>query len=274
MHNKTITVLYFGDVVGRPGRQALQQLLPELRNSYGPRVVLANVENLAHGFGITPETIADLRTAGVHAFTSGNHVWDNTKGIELLASQPADILRPANFRQDMPGLGWTRITIADVPFLFINLMGEVFMEEGVASPFEAFDRIIRDHGTDAITVVDLHAEATGEKRAFGWYVDGRASLVVGTHTHVQTSDEEILPNGTGYISDLGNCGATRSSLGMDKNLVIEKVAKRNDTNLEPPKHPEGLMVNGIAVCINVQTKHCESITRIDRRIAVNYTDIS
>ena len=271
--NEQITILYFGDVVGKPGRQALQRMLPALRAEYTPDLVLANVENLAHGFGITKETINDLRTAGVDMFTSGNHVWDNSKGVELLTTIPNDILRPENYKPEMPGRGWVRTTVAGVPLLLINLMGEVFMNPGVTSPFEAFDRITRENSKGAITLVDFHAEATGEKRALVWYADGRASLIVGTHTHVQTADEEIMPNGTGYISDLGNCGATRSSIGMDKNLVVEKVAKRVELNLEPPQHPEGFMVNGILARINSTTKHCEEITRIDRREAVNYTEV-
>jgi metallophosphoesterase (TIGR00282 family) len=252
---------------------AKQQLLPQLRTEYNPDVVLANVENLAHGFGITPETINDLHNAGVDLFTSGNHIWDNSKGVDLLATKPTDILRPENFKPEMPGLGWVRTEIAGAPVLLMNLMGEVFMNEGVTDPFETFDRLVREHGDGATVIVDLHAEATGEKRAFGWHVDGRASLVVGTHTHIQTADEEILTNGTGYISDLGNCGATRSSLGMDKNLVVQKVAQRKELNLEPPEHPEGLMVNGIVARINTQTHRCESIERIDRRVAVNYTSV-
>lgn len=272
--NTSFTLLYFGDVVGRPGRIALQKMLPALKAQYSPDLVLANVENLAHGFGITPETIADLQNAGVDLFTSGNHIWDNSKGVEMLTKKPTHILRPENFKPEMPGLGWVVADVAGAKLLLINLMGEVFMDKGVTSPFECFDAIQKQHGADTITIVDFHAEATGEKRALAWYADGRVSLIVGTHTHVQTSDEEILPSGTGYISDLGNCGATRSSIGMDKNLVIQKVAYKKELNLEPPSAPEGVMVNGIVVRINIATKKCESIERIDRRMSLDYTKVS
>lgn len=267
----TLSLLFFGDVVGKPGRIALQKLLPELRTEYAADLVIANVENLAHGFGITPETIQELRDAGVNLFTSGNHIWDNTKGNDLLFTNPEDILRPANFKPTMPGRGWVATEVNGVRLLLMNLLGEVFMEEGSTSPFRAFDELQREHGTDSITIVDFHAEATGEKRALAWYADGKASLLVGTHTHVPTADEEILPNGTGYISDLGICGATRSSLGMNKDLVLQKVAYGLETNLEPPNNPEEVMVNGIVARINIQTRHTEQIERIDRRVRLTYT---
>ncbi len=272
LYMEIFTVLFFGDVVGKPGRIALQKILPDVRNEFNADLVIANVENLAHGFGITPETIQELRDAGVDLFTSGNHIWDNEKGNQLLAQQPEDIIRPVNCHAALPGRGWLKTEVRGVPVLLINLLGEVFMEEDATSPFNAFDELFKQHGDGAITLVDFHAEATGEKRALGWYADGRASLIVGTHTHVQTADEEILPNGTGYISDLGICGATRSSLGMDKNLVVQKVAKHVELNLEPPKQPEGVMLNGIAVRIDCATRRCESVVRIDRRTSLNYTD--
>jgi len=142
------------------------------------------------------------------------------------------------------------------------------MGEDVHSPFDTFDDIYREHCSDAITIVDLHAEATGEKRMFGWHVDGRASIVVGTHTHIQTSDEQIMPGGTAYITDLGMCGATDSSLGMDKELVKQKVIHGLNVSLEPPVDPREVVASGIAVTVDAESKKATSIERIDLKLAI------
>ncbi|MBI2410631.1 MAG: YmdB family metallophosphoesterase [Candidatus Kerfeldbacteria bacterium] len=265
-----MNILLFGDVVGKPGRIALKKAVPELRKKHGVDFVIANVENLAHGFGITPDTIQELRDAEVDFFTSGNHVWKNEKGAQLLQANPRNILRPANYPADRPGRGWSSVIVGGTALCIINLMGQVFMpdEKNITSPFTAFDELYAAHGKDAITIVDLHAEATGEKRAFGWYVDGRASVVVGTHTHVQTADEQILTQGTAYISDLGMTGATDSSLGMNKELVIKKVAQGLDISLEPPENPREVVASGVLVSINTTTKRAENICRIDQKVVL------
>lgn len=265
-----MNILLFGDVVGKPGRIALKKAVPELRKKHSVDFVIANVENLAHGFGITPDTIQELRTAGVDFFTSGNHVWKNEKGTQLLQTNPRDILRPANYPADRPGRGWSVITVGNTTLCIMNLMGQVFMpdEKNITSPFTTFDALYAEHGKNAITIVDLHAEATGEKRAFGWYVDGRAAVVVGTHTHVQTADDQILTQGTAYISDLGMTGATDSSLGMNKELVIKKVAHGLDISLEPPENPKEVVASGALISLNTKTKRAEKISRIDQKVTL------
>ncbi len=269
-----MNILFFGDVVGKPGRNALTALVPELRSQYSADLVIANVENIAHGFGITPDTVGELRDAGVDLFTSGNHVWKNHKGVELLESNPDDVLCPVNFAEELPGNGFVTRTVDDVPVLVINLQGQVFFDEDIDSPFLAFDKIYEEFGQDAITIVDLHAEATGEKRIFGWHVDGRASLVVGTHTHIQTADEQILPQGTAYITDTGMVGAVDSSLGMNKELVAQKVVQRMDVSLEPPVEPEEVFATGVFVSIDNKTKQAMQIERFDHRTSISYTKVS
>lgn len=264
-------IALFGDVVGKPGREAVCRTLPLLREQYDLGLVVANVENIAHGFGITPETIGELQQAGVDIFTSGNHAWKNSKGVELLKSNPSHVLRPANIIGDLPGKGFTYTKIRGQQFLIMNLQGQVFMKEESSSPFAFFDTIHKQYGEGAITIVDFHAEATGEKRVFGWYADGRANIFVGTHTHVPTADEQILPGGTAYISDLGMCGATDSSLGMNKEFAIERVVHGADISLEPPEHPQEVVASGLLVEVNEQTHLAEKVLRIDQRIALYYT---
>lgn len=267
-----MNILWFGDVIGKPGRRALQQLLPALRAEFHADLVIANAENLAHGFGITPETIRELEDAGVNYFTSGNHIWKNEKGVALLKTQPQHILRPANYPSDRPGRGWTLLHINGVAVCIINLIGQVFMKDKdeIESPFQTFDSIYTQHAA-TVVLVDFHAEATGEKRAFGWYTDGRASAVVGTHTHVQTVDAQIQPGGTAYISDLGMCGAVDSSLGMDKELVRRKVALAQEVHLEPPKDSAEGVVSGVFIEVDEQSRRARRIERIDRRVGIPYT---
>lgn len=263
-----MNILLFGDVVGKPGRRALIESVPQLRKQHGVDLVIANVENMAHGFGITPSTIEELEQAGVDYFTSGNHIWKNNKGVEYLQMNPENVIRPANVSGELPGSGFVRTTVNGIPVLIINLLGEVFieMEEPVQSPFDTFEQLYAEHGKDALVILDFHAEATGEKRIMGWHVDGRASVVVGTHTHVQTADEQILPQGTAYITDLGFCGAVDSSLGMRKDLVYQKVVKGVEISLEPPENPSELVASGVLVRVNDSTHKAEKIARIDQKI--------
>ncbi|MFH1426470.1 MAG: TIGR00282 family metallophosphoesterase [Candidatus Kerfeldbacteria bacterium] len=264
-----MNVLFFGDIVGRPGRVALQTILPGLREEFGADLVIANAENAAHGFGITPDVIDGLRDAGVDLFTAGNHVWKNVRGVELLDTDPDYIAVPANYVQKMPGRELVATTVNGAPVVLINLIGQAFTtDDEVRSPFDVFDQIYREHGMEAITIVDLHAEATGEKRCFSWYVDGRATLVVGTHTHVPTADEQIMPKGTGYITDLGMCGAVDSSIGMNKQLAIKKVAQQIEIHLEPPTDVDSGVVQGVAVNIDETARKAVSIERIDRIVAL------
>jgi metallophosphoesterase (TIGR00282 family) len=211
-------ILFLGDVVGRPGRTAVIETLPKLRMRYGADFVVVNGENAAGGFGITEQILIELLDAGADVVTSGNHVWDQREAL-IFIERYNRLLRPINFPKGAPGRGAGLFKAANgADVLVINAMGRVFMGD-LDDPFRAVDRELEacglKRGADAI-LIDFHAEATSEKQALGYFVDGRATAVIGTHTHVPTADEQVLAGGTGYISDVGMCGDYNSVLGMDK----------------------------------------------------------
>jgi metallophosphoesterase (TIGR00282 family) len=214
-------ILLVGDVNGRPGRRALRTLLPALVAETGVDLVVANVENAADGFGITPDLADQIRASGVQCMTSGNHIWDKPEIAPYLASSP-DLLRPANYPEAAPGRGVWVGEAGGHPVAVVNLMGRVYMPP-CDDPFRAADRALDAVGDRArVIVVDMHGEATSEKQAIAAYLDGRVTAVVGTHTHVQTADERILPGGTAYLSDLGMTGPYDSVIGIEKTLALRK----------------------------------------------------
>lgn len=215
-----LKVLFIGDIIGRLGRQALKDLVPELRKKHRLDLVVANIENLAHGKGVTKSTFAEVSDIGIDAFTGGNHTWKHQEVIELLKSDSHRLIRPANYPPGAPGRGYCLQTINQQRVLIINLIGRVFMRQQYDDPFRSFDDILAKNTDVDAVIVDFHAEATSEKKAFGWYADGRATLVAGTHTHVPTADAEILPNGLGYVTDVGMVGPRVSVLGVDKTEII------------------------------------------------------
>ena len=215
-------ILFIGDIVGRPGRQLVRDALPRLVDAHMIDLVVANVENAAAGFGLTPDVVTELFDVGVDVMTTGNHVWDKRDGLVCLDQEPA-LLRPANYPPGVPGhgVGLYR-TAAGLPVAVINLEGRVFMG-GLDCPFRKADELLE--GLDAgqkVIIVDFHAEATSEKGALAAYLDGRVSAVVGTHTHVQTADERVLPGGTAFITDVGMTGARDSVIGIRKELSIQR----------------------------------------------------
>ncbi len=207
-------ILFIGDIVGRPGRAAVRQLLPDLVKRYALDVVVANAENAAGGFGLTRKTVDELFAMGVAVLTTGNHIWDKKDIIDMVQGEPR-LLRPDNYAPGVPGRGTCRFVLPDGRVLWVvNLQGKILMPP-VDCPFRAVDRILASLPSDERCIlVDMHAEATSEKRAMGHYLDGRASVVVGTHTHVPTADAEILPKGTGYQTDAGMTGPYDSVIGM------------------------------------------------------------
>lgn len=217
-----LQLLFIGDIVGALGREAVKKLLPKLRKQYNPALVIANVENLAHGKGVTADTLQEMRAAGVDCFTSGNHVFAK-KGYEaLLNDESIALLRPANYPPGTPGGGEKIITVGTEKILLLNLMGRVFFREHLDCPFRAFDAIMERYERQqfAAVVVDFHAEATSEKNAFRFYADGRATAVIGTHTHIPTADERISDSGTAFITDVGAVMARDSVLGVAKDIII------------------------------------------------------
>ncbi len=210
-------ILFIGDVFGEPGRLAIQKKLPELKQTLGLDFVIANVENAAHGKGVTPKIIQELQGYGVNAFTSGNHMWDQKEIIPYM-SQTQVLIRPANYPAEAPGKGSLCFEVySGIRLGLINVEGQRFMPQTYDSSYKAVDREIQKwKGKVDFFIVDFHAEATSEKRMMGWYLDGQVAAVVGTHTHVQTADEEILPQGTAYISDIGMTGPYDSVIGLKK----------------------------------------------------------
>ncbi|ALS27626.1 metallophosphoesterase [Paenibacillus sp. 32O-W] len=214
-------LLFIGDIVGSVGRAAVKQVLPALIDKYHPHIVIANGENAAHGRGITASIAKDLFTWGVHGITMGNHTWDNKDIFEWIDDEPR-IVRPANFPPGTPGQGSAIIRANGKKLAIVNLQGRTFLPP-IDCPFrEADEQLERVRKETKCVLVDFHAEATSEKIAMGWHLDGRASLVVGTHTHVQTNDETILPGGTAYITDAGMVGSREGVLGMERTAVLSK----------------------------------------------------
>jgi metallophosphoesterase (TIGR00282 family) len=262
-------VLFFGDIMGKIGRRAIAEVLPHWKQKYVPDIVVANVENLAHGKGVTQLTLEEMREVGIDCFTSGNHIWAKPEVFEIFARGEMPLVRPANYPDGAPGEGARLVQVGDKTLLLINLMGRVFMPGELDCPFRKLDSILdeyKDVERNA-TIIDFHAEASSEKVSFSLYADGRVSAVVGTHTHIPTADEEILPKGTAHISDVGMVGAKYSSIGVD----IENVLKRFLTQL-PVSHeiPESgpTVVNAVLIEIDEQTQKSNSIQRIQETVNI------
>jgi len=253
-------VLFIGDIVGRPGRKALKKLLPKIKNSYGPfDFVVANVENAAGGFGITQKIFDELLSMGIDCMTSGNHIWDKKESLSLLDSEPV-LLRPANYPPGCPGRGSMMLKSTCGELLVLNLLGRTFMYD-VDCPFRKADEILQ--GVKSPVLVDIHAEATSEKRALDLYLDGRVSAVIGTHTHVATADEEILPMGTAFITDAGMTGGHAGVIGMQKETVINRFLTSMPARFEACN--EDLRLNGVCLDIDASSGRALNICRISER---------
>jgi metallophosphoesterase (TIGR00282 family) len=215
-----VRILFIGDIYAKPGRRAVRLLLPRLRDELQPDVVIANGENMAGGAGITQDTAKEMFRLGIAVLTTGNHVWDQREAIEYLPTEPR-ILRPANWPPGTPGHSRITIEVGDQQLTVINLQGRVFMRP-LDDPFRTIDAVLAELEGQTNIFVDFHAEATAEKQALSFYLDGRVSALVGTHTHVQTADARILAKGTGYITDVGFVGPRDSVIGSDPEPVIQR----------------------------------------------------
>lgn len=262
----TLKVLCLGDIVGGPGRSAVKRLLPALIDELGVGLVIANAENVAGGNGITADTAAELLALPIAVLTGGNHTWRFKEAEGLLERQRARILRPQNFPAGTPGAGSTICrSAAGVEVAVLNLQGRVFMDP-LPSPFEAArEAVAALRERTPIIVVDMHAEATSEKRALGWFLDGKVSAVVGTHTHVQTADEEILPGGTAYLTDLGMTGPYDSVIGTRKELVLERFLTLRPTRFAVAEHD--IRLCGALIEIEIASGRARAIARVCRRLA-------
>ena len=227
-----MNILFIGDIVGKPGRQAVAGLLPKLKREYHLDCVIANGENAAHGAGVTTATVRELLAAGVDVITTGDHVWDQ-KGFEQEIDNLPQIVRPANIAPSAPGRGAVVVNVGEKASVgVVNLLGRVYMPNNDCPFRAARAEVAKLRRQTSIIIVDLHAEATSEKIAMGRYLDGQVSLVVGTHTHVQTADEQVLPKGTAYLSDAGMCGPHDSVLGRDVEAVIQRFVSGMPQRLE------------------------------------------
>ncbi len=256
-------VLFFGDVFGRPGRQAVLNNIDELKQEFKPDLVIANCENLASGRGVTEKTINALITGGVDYFTSGNHLWDRKESYYFLQIEQR-ICKPMNFPEEALGFSYIEHKISEDKTMYIVTMtGQAFMSS-CDSPFHVLDKFIEEKG-DALYFVDFHAESTAEKKAFALHFDGRVSAVIGTHTHVQTADEIILPGGTAFITDAGMTGPHDSVIGVKKEIILEKML----TGM-PKRHQvadNDLTVNAVILDIDIDNFKAVSISRIYRKVS-------
>jgi len=252
-------VLLLGDIFGRPGRRIVRELLPGLKEKYEPVLIAANGENAAGGFGLTRKIAEQLFSLGIHVLTSGNHIWDQREMYTYISEEPR-ILRPANYPPDVPGAFLYRHETCKGVIAVINLIGRVFMQD-YDCPFRAADQILANLPADVThVIVDFHAEATSEKIALARFLDGRVSAVVGTHTHVLTADEQILPQGTAYITDLGMCGPKEGILGVKAAAVINKFLTQLPARFSVAKGPSQL--NGVVIKLD-RDGGAESITRLN-----------
>lgn len=250
-------ILFIGDVVGSPGRHAVATLVPQLRQERELDMVIANGENSAHGAGLTESTVGALLGCGVDVVTTGDHVWDQ-KGFEKCIELEPRVLRPLNYPVGTPGRGSTVVNGVGV----ISLVGRVYMPPSEC-PFRAAQaEVARLRQQTKVIIVDLHAEATSEKMAMGWFLDGQVSAVLGTHTHVPTADEQVLPKGTAFISDVGMTGPHDSVLGRDKEAVIRRFVTQMPQRLEVAAG--NVLLNGVIVDVDDTTGLARSIERVRR----------
>jgi metallophosphoesterase (TIGR00282 family) len=257
-------ILFIGDVFGRPGRRAVKALVPPLVSTHGISLVVANVENLAGGVGVVPDLVDDLFAAGVHAMTSGNHIWDKKEVLDVIGFEPR-LLRPANYPPSNPGRGSTVVKTAEGTKVgIVNVEGNVFMRAKRCPFLTVREEVEALRQETRIILVDVHAEATSEKKAMGWYLDGRVSAVIGTHTHVQTSDETVLPKGTAYMTDAGMTGPHDSVIGMKKELVLERFVTNMPKRFEAATGDARLQ--GAVLEIDPKTGRASAIRRVDERL--------
>jgi polar amino acid transport system substrate-binding protein len=259
MPAKNIKILFFGDVVGSIGRQGIKNILPQWQKKYGPDLVIANIENLAHGSGLTEKTVTDIQTTGIQIYTGGNHTWRKESLDKFLDLK---IATPVNDSRTIDQHRYQKIKIDDTNIVIVNLLGESLnnKDNTVSNPFLKINEILPELD-DNIIIVDMHAELTSEKRGMGFLLDGKASAVVGTHTHVPTADAQILSQGTGYITDVGMVGAFNSSLGIDKNLMLEKFLTGSNVRHELPESSQ-IEINAVLLEIDKMSKKCIKITHL------------
>lgn len=268
---EALHILFFGDVVGAIGRQALIKVLPELKSKFNPSLTIANAENLAHGAGVTEQTLVELKRAGVDVFTGGNHSWSNPLGVPVFdnPSWTDCVIVPTNYGDAKNGNSWIVRAVNKTEILIANFVGQLFSHQKTRSPFSELDNLLDQERVREVRVriIDLHAEATAEKEAFGNYADGRVSAVFGTHTHVATADTKILANGTAYVTDLGRCGSFDSVIGFEKKTAIKRFLTGIEGGYELEKTGTA-EINGVCLTVDSATGKAVTLDRIREIVAI------
>jgi 2',3'-cyclic-nucleotide 2'-phosphodiesterase len=258
---KELRILFVGDVVGHPGRDAVKAILPGLKKELHPDLTVLNGENAAGGFGLTAKIAGELKGAGADVITTGNHVFAQKEFVPELPRLER-VLRPANYPPGAPGQGACVVEAGGMQVLVMNLMGRIFTTEGLDDPFRAADAILGAHQEVRVVFCDMHAETTSEKTAMGWYLDGRVSAVVGTHTHIPTADARVLTAGTAYVTDVGMVGPRDGCIGMDKDVVLQRFLTAIPNRFAVASGP--VTFNSVLVTISSSTGRATSIQRVDR----------
>jgi len=257
-------VLFIGDIVGKPGRRAVSEFVPSLISERKIDLVIANCENAAAGFGVTREIVEELYSCRIDVLTSGNHIWNKKEVLEFIGDYET-LLRPANYPMTTPGSGTVLMPTAKGEYVgVLNLAGRIFMHPSACPFTTAKSKIVELREKTKVIIVDIHAEATSEKKALGWYLDGEVSAVLGTHTHVQTADEEILPQGTAYISDVGMTGPFDSVIGIKKDIIIERFLTQMPNKFDVAKGD--IRMQGVILDIDSISGKANSIERISIKL--------
>ncbi len=258
-------ILFLGDILGRGGRETVKALLPAIKKEHNPDITIANAENLTHGSGFSKKSIKEMIDAGIDFFTAGNHTWSNVDGVKQLEEKNSPIIRPANFSaSEIPGRGHKIIKCKNgEKILIINLIGRVFMKKNFECPFRKAEEILKETKQEKLSAifVDFHAEASSEKMALGFYLDGKISALIGTHTHVPTADYRILENGTAYMTDAGMTGPLDSVIGVKKELIIKNFLTQMSVKHEPEVSGK-MVLSGVLIDIDSKTKKALNIQHI------------
>ena len=252
-----IKIIFLGDITGSLGREAVQEIIPKWKKEYQPDIILANVENLAHGKGVTEKTLRAIEKAGVEIFTGGNHIWDKEDLNNLARNTDFALACPANDYRTPKKFIYQEKEINGQKLVIINLMGRVYMDEdNIENPFFTIDKLLKKIPENSNIIIDLHAEASSEKRALGFYLDGKVATLIGTHTHIPTADAQILEKGTGYITDIGMTGPYNSVLGIEPEIIIKKFLTEEKIKHELPTTGK-IEIN--AVLLEISNNKTESI---------------
>jgi len=263
--------LFFGDIVAKAGRKAIAQVLPTWQDEYKPDLIIGNVDNVAHGKGVTASTLNELLSLGFTAFTSGDHIFDKPEAESLLKDSHYNLIRPANFPASVVGSGSKRLQIGSREVLLISLMGQVFLSEQYESPFRVVDEIIAKEkavGDLAGIIIDFHAEATSEKVALGWHLAGKVTAILGTHTHIPTCDEWILPGGTAYVTDAGMVGIKESVIGVKIEQSLGRFLTQMPIHFDPVETGT-VDVTALLVEFDSNTAKAQTITRLTKKVTIS-----